>query len=82
MKTQKIPVRVRTDFVRRVLTRRNLSQNHLAHKLEISKGYLSQLLSGERHPSPVVRERMMDVLRVDDFDELFVLDETAVEVSA
>jgi transcriptional regulator with XRE-family HTH domain len=64
--------RVRSEEVRRHLLRRNLSQNHLALKLAVSRGYLSQVLRGHRSPGPVLRGRLMDVLGVPDFDQLFV----------
>lgn len=82
MLTHKPVIHIRTGVVREIMARRNLSQNHLARKLEISKGYMSQLLNGARRPSAPVRERLMDVLRVDDFDELFLLERPAEELAA
>jgi transcriptional regulator with XRE-family HTH domain len=66
-------VSLRSEVVREHLARRNISQNHLALKLGVSRGYLSQLLHHQRHPGPDVRERLMDALRVQDFDVLFKL---------
>ena len=64
-------VSIKADVVRDQLVRRNLSQNHLALKAHISRGYLSQLLHGERCPGPDVRRRLMSALRIKEFDELF-----------
>ena len=55
------------------LNRRNMSQNDLARLLDISSSYLSRLINGRRGPSPSVRRRLMEVLRVSEFDELFVV---------
>lgn len=68
---------VRAEVVRELLLRRNLSQNGLAQKVGLSQGYLSQLLRRERTPGPRTRERLMDALRVQDFDALFELEEAA-----
>ena len=49
----------------------NLSQNDLARTLGISSGYLSQLVTGSRSPSPKLRRRMLDVLAPLPFATLF-----------
>lgn len=67
-------VSIKTDVVRTHLVRRNISQNNLAQKARVSQGYLSQLLQHQRNPGPRVRERLMDALRIQEFDELFELD--------
>ncbi len=64
-------ITVNADVVRQHLARRNLSQNNLALRAEVSRGYLSQILRHRRCPGPEVRERLMRALRVRDFDELF-----------
>jgi transcriptional regulator with XRE-family HTH domain len=63
-------VKLRSVRVREILLRRNLSQNGLAVRLGISSGYCSQLLSGLRYPSPLMRKRLLKVL-AEDFDTLF-----------
>ena len=40
----------------------------------ISSGYLSQLMSGTRCPSAEVRRKLMEVLGVAGFDDLFILE--------
>ena len=49
------------------------SQNRLARKTGISRGYLSTLINEGRAPSGRIRRRMQTVLGIDDFDELFEL---------
>lgn len=70
------PIRVwlKPEPVWAFLDERDISQNELARLSGISSGYLSQLLSGARCPAPPVRRRMMRVLGVSDFDDLFVIE--------
>ncbi len=56
------------------LNRLNIAQNELARMAGISTGYLSQMMSGTRHPSPAIRRRLMSVLQVSRFEDLFVLE--------
>ena len=69
-------VRLRPEAVWERLNRLNLSQNELARRTGRSSGFLSQLMSGERCPSPETRQRLMDALGVVEFDDLFVLERT------
>ena len=66
-----IKVAVKSDVVRHHLARRNINQNNLALKANVSQGYLSQLLKGSRFPGPNVRGRLMKALRIKEFEELF-----------
>ena len=52
----------------------NLSQNELARTVGITSGYLSQLMSGTRCPSAEMRQRLQDVLGIDSFEDLFILE--------
>ena len=54
------------------LDERGISQNELARRVGISSGYLSQLMSGNAHPSPQVRESLQRELGLD-FDDLFTI---------
>jgi transcriptional regulator with XRE-family HTH domain len=63
---------VKPEAVEAELVRRNLSQNHLALKAKLSKGYLSQLMRRQRNPGPDVRGRLMKALHIQNFDELFI----------
>ena len=70
--------KINRDRVREILFKRSISQNSLAHKLQISSGYCSQLLSGTRTPSPSLRRKLMRELK-EDFDTLFEMVQTPEE---
>ena len=57
-----------------LIGRRNMSQNELARKAGISSGYLSQLISWRKSPSPDVRRRLQAALEVDCFEDIFVME--------
>ena len=67
-------VLLKAEAVWELLNRLNMSQGELARRARISPGYLSQLLSGQRCASPEVRERLMAVLGVRRFDDVFVIE--------
>ena len=56
-----------------LLDRLDLSQNELARRCGISRGYMSRLMRGDASPSPRLRRRMQEVLGVDDFHVLFII---------
>ena len=58
----------------RLLDRRGISQNELARLVGISSGYMSDLMSGKRSPSPHMRRRLQEVLGVTDFHDLFIIE--------
>ncbi len=53
----------------------NRSQSWLAAEAGISPGYLSLLVNAGRAPSGRIRRRMQEALGVDDFNELFKLED-------
>ncbi|MCY3557887.1 MAG: helix-turn-helix transcriptional regulator [Chloroflexi bacterium] len=67
-------VRLKPEPLWEQITRRNMSQNDLARRAEISSGYLSQLIGGKKSPSPDVRRRLQAALEISRFDELFVME--------
>ena len=67
-------VRIKIDAVYDILDRLHMSQSALARKAGLTTGYISQVMSGKRTPSPDVRRRIQEALGVDDFDELFELE--------
>ena len=67
-------VKLNPDRVWELLNRLNMSQNELARLAGISSGYLSQLMTGTRRPSAELRRRLMKVLRVTHFEDLFILE--------
>ena len=53
----------------------NRSQNWLAQEIGISSGYMSKLVTAGRVPSGRIRRRMLKALGMEDFHELFKLEE-------
>ena len=53
----------------------NRSQNWLAREIGVSPGYVSMLVNEGRAPSGRIRQRMLRALGVDDFHQLFRLEE-------
>jgi len=68
-------VYLRNKEIEKILIRMNKSQNWFAHKLEVSSGYMSQLMDGSRNPSPRLREKIMNKLLDYKFDDLFIIQE-------
>ena len=68
-------VKLNPHKVWEILDRRNMTQNELARLLDTSSSYLSQLISGHRRPSAAFRKRMMNVLGVTGFDDLFYMED-------
>ena len=70
-----IKVRLNQEAVLKAIARRNMSQNMLAVRAGISSGYISQILCGTRNPSPIVRQKLQDVLEPLTFDDIFIIEE-------
>ena len=68
-------VRVKAGGVWNILNHIHMSQNQLAHVMGTSSGYLSQLLNGQRNPSPKMRRRLLQALGNPPFDEVFILED-------
>ena len=68
-------VRVDTAALWRRLALLNRSQSWLAREIGISPGYLSMLVNAGRAPSGRIRERMQKALGVENFNDLFRLEE-------
>ena len=77
MKRRKPAFRVRLDQRKawERLNVLNMSQNELARRIGRTSGYVSQMLNGERCPAPETRKRLMKVLEVSRFEDLFLLEE-------
>jgi len=71
-------VALRSGKIKQVLARKNMSQNAFAFRIGVSSGYMSQLMSGIRNPSPLLRERLLIALKLDesDFDKIFKIKNT------
>ena len=68
-------VRLKAEGVWSILNHIHMSQNQLAHVVGTSSGYLSQLLNGQRNPSPKMRRRLLQALGNPPFDEVFILED-------
>ena len=65
---------VRADKIREILARKNMSQNALATYAKTGSAYMSQLMTGRRTPSPDMRKRIMKVLGVKKFGDVFTFE--------
>ncbi|MCY3504976.1 MAG: helix-turn-helix transcriptional regulator [Acidimicrobiia bacterium] len=68
---------LRAEVVWAYLTRHNLTQKAFARLVGIDPGYLSQMLSGKRRPSPSMRVRLMKALGIEHVEDLFVMEVAA-----
>lgn len=73
--SKRVRVFVRADDLAVLMARRNISQNGLARALHLSSAYVSQLVRGTRCPSPRLRCKLQDFLKVEDFDEIFRIED-------
>ena len=64
-------VRLKQKRLLDFIARSNISQNHWAMKIGLSRGHWSDIVNGKHpYPSAKTRERMLEVLKLS-FDELF-----------
>lgn len=63
-------IRIRPKALWDFIDRHGISQNQLADQLDVSRGYVSQMLNHRRNPSPRMRRLLADFTGLD-FDELF-----------
>ena len=66
-------VALRRNGIEQQLAVRNKSQNWCAKKLGVCSGYMSQLMCGQRNPSPDLRERIMKLFPECSHAELFII---------
>jgi transcriptional regulator with XRE-family HTH domain len=69
-----VKVRLNRGAILSAIARRNMSQNMLALRVGTSSGYISQILRGIRYPSPMMRQKLQDVLAPLSFDDIFVIE--------
>ena len=71
MKAQAFLCKEEVDLI---LTKNNISRGEFAKKVGTTSGYMTQLLNGNRAPSPEIRRRIIEALRdYIIFDKLFYL---------
>lgn len=69
--TRRVRVRLKQDQLNELIARSNLSQNHWAIRLGLSRGHWSGIVNGHHpYPSARTRERMLEIFSVP-FEELF-----------
>ncbi len=68
-------IKLKPAPVQDFMDRSNLAQKAMACLIEISEAYFSQLMNGDRSPSAKVRGRLQQVMGVEDFDALFIVEE-------
>jgi len=68
-------VRLNRPKLEVAIARRNLSRKELARELSISRSLLSQVISGKKEPSSMVRRRLLEYFRDYTFDDLFAIEE-------
>ncbi len=66
-------VELKKDNIRKILSQRNISQNWFAFRVGTTSGYISQMMTGKRNPSPKMRKKILKVLKGNKFDDLFKL---------
>ena len=69
----KMKVALKADNIRKILAQRNISQNWLAFRVGTTSGYISQMMTGKRNPSPKMRKKILKVLKDCEFEDLFKL---------
>jgi transcriptional regulator with XRE-family HTH domain len=76
-----LKVRLNKEKILIAITRRNLSQNMLAARAGLTSGYMSQIMCGDRFPSPQTRQKLLDVLKPLTFDDIFIIEEREYDAS-
>lgn len=68
-----LKVTLKTRATEEMLIRKGKTRAWLAFKLDSSSGYISQILSGKRNPSPRLRGRLLQIFKGSKFDDLFII---------
>jgi len=66
-------VALRANVISEILARKNKSQNWFAYRVETTSGYMSQMMTGKRNPSPKMREKILKFLKEYKFNDIFAL---------
>ncbi len=65
-------VELKREVLEKHLIRQNCSKKELAHRVGVSRGYLSAICTGRIQPSPGMRQRFLEYFKCA-FDDLFVI---------
>ena len=71
----RVVVRLDTAALWKRLALLNRSQNWLARQIGVSPGYVSMMVNTGRAPSGRIRRRMLKALEVEEFHQLFTMEE-------
>ncbi|GAG58331.1 unnamed protein product [marine sediment metagenome] len=62
---------LKSNEIKKILIRRNISQNYFAILVGTSSGYMSHLMTGKRNPSPKMRIKILKALNRKEFNNIF-----------
>ena len=65
-------VELKREFLEKTLIRQNCSKKELAHRVGVSRSYLSAICTGRIQPSPGMRQRFLEYFKCS-FDDLFLI---------
>lgn len=66
-----IKAKIKTEEVKMLLVRRNMTQTELGEKTGISRKHIGEYVSGQRNVGAKIRKRIANVLTPSVFDDLF-----------
>ena len=70
-----VRVELKCAVLEKKLARENCSKKELAHRIGVSRSYLSAICSGRKEPSIGMRQRFLAYFEGSTFDDLFSIDE-------
>jgi len=62
---------INTANIRKILARKQMSQNWLAFRTRTTSGYMSQMITGKRNPSSKMRDKILQVLGDCNSEDIF-----------
>jgi transcriptional regulator with XRE-family HTH domain len=62
-----------TKLIKKLLLINGFSQRSLAKQIDVTSGYISQIINGERNPSGKIAKNICNALNVP-FEEIFFID--------
>lgn len=65
-------VELKREVLEKNLIRQNCSKKELAHRVGVSRSYLSAICTGRIEPSPAMRQRFLEYFKCS-FDDLFLI---------
>jgi transcriptional regulator with XRE-family HTH domain len=56
-------IKLKAQVIREILNQKKKSQSWLATRIGITRGYMCQLMTGSRNPSPRMQLKILEVLK-------------------